>query len=321
MGLLVKMYQRFWSALKKLPPLSQMREFLDISHRNLQVMEEIHVLSRKIADFNETQAAFNNVALQILIDGYLSEHIFANPKYADTKRLNRYEYQVYSQSGEDGILTEIFNRIGITDRFFVEFGVGNGLENNTTYLLIKGWNGLWIDANTQSIGYINEKFRSIIDAGRLVAKESFITAENIEEIFRQTNVPREFDVLSIDIDGNDYWVWEAIKNYQPRVVVIEYNALFPPDTPWVMAYQPLKRWGEDSYFGASLKSLETLGLYKGYRLVGCNLTGVNAFFVRSDLIDGKFCESYTAEAHYEPPRYYLIKTAGYRRTFGGFESR
>ncbi len=114
---------------------------------------------------------------------------------------------------------------------------------------------------------------------------------------------RRFDLLSIDVDLNTYWLCKAITNYEPRVVVVEYNALFPPPVEWVVRYDPMSAWDGTCYFGASLKSLENLGTLKGYRLVGCDVTGVNAFFVRQDLVEDKFLRPFTAENHYEPMRY------------------
>ena len=127
-------------------------------------------------------------------------------------------------------------------------------------------------------------------------------------------------MLSIDIDGNDYWVWKAIDSYSPRVVVIEHNSVFRSDVEWIMSYNPNNIWNGSSYFGASLKSLEKLGNQKGYRLVGCDFTGVNAFFVRNDLVGDKFFEPFTAENHYEPPRYFLQNVNGHRKDFGVFKN-
>jgi len=121
---------------------------------------------------------------------------------------------------------------------------------------------------------------------------------------RSLEVPEEFDLLSVDIDRNDYHVWEKITHYRPRVVVIEYNSGVPPSMSWVVPYEA-KAFGLSSFGtgnGASLKALEELGAKKGYSLVGCELCGVNCFFVRNDLIADRFAVPYTAENHFEPPR-------------------
>jgi len=234
-------------------------------------------------------------------------------RWADPRCLVRHGYRVYSQNDEDGMLDEVFRRIGETSRTFVEFGVGDGMENNTLYRLLRGWRGAWIEADAQRHAVITDRCARLISADVLRCKQAFITAENIENLFAELDVPREFDLLSIDIDGNDYWVWRAIERYQPRVVVIEYNAGFGPSAEWVLEYDPKFAWGGTRNVGASLKSLELLGAQKGYRLVGCNLKGINAIFVRADLVDDKFAGPFTAEAQYEPPRYHLWFSTGHRK--------
>ncbi|OEU66622.1 MAG: hypothetical protein BBJ57_02495 [Desulfobacterales bacterium PC51MH44] len=275
-------------------------------------------LSARIADIERTQTRLIVNLSKIMTDEYIDKHLYKNAKYSDPTRLNRFEYQVYSQNGEDGIIEEIFNRIGTRNKFFVEFGVENGLQNNTAYLLTKDWTGCWIEANEAWVKEIKQKFNSLIQEKRLLVRQAFITGENIESLLVEAQVPKEFDLLSIDIDGNDYWVWKAIKSYRPKVVVIEYNPMFRPDAKWIMKYNPEAIWNGTSYYGASLKSLEMLGLEKGYKLVGCNFLGVNAFFVREDLVEDKFCAPFTAENHYEPARYHLTRRNGHPRDFGDF---
>jgi len=249
----------------------------------------------------------------IRINQFLAEHLFNNPKYAATKRLNRHEYQVFSQNGEDGIIREIFNRIGFTNKYFVEFGVEDGLECNSTNLLYKDWSGLWIEGSGDFYKKIIQSFSDLVGSNRLKIQNEFITAENIEMIFEKAGVPEEPDLLSIDIDYNDYYVWKAITKYSPRVVVIEYNAIFKPDTPFVVKYNPTRVWDRTSHFGASLLALEQLGHEKGYSLVGCVFAGCNAFFVRNDLIADLFESPYTAENHYEPARGFLYCRTGHPR--------
>jgi hypothetical protein len=242
---------------------------------------------------------------QLLVDDYLQKYLYNNEKYANSKRLNRYEFSAFSQNGEDGIIEEIFNRIGVTDRFFVEFGSSDGIETNSTYLLYKGWQGVWFDGSDRNINHIKDACVHAIASGRLQALCRFITAENIENLFQQANVPKEFDLLSIDIDGNDYYVWDAIKSYSPRVVIVEYNSVYRPGCDFVIPYQANAVWDKSSHFGSSLSALYRLGEKKGYKLVGCCFAGINAFFVREDLVESKFAEPFTTENHYEPPRYFL----------------
>lgn len=232
------------------------------------------------------------------------------PRYQDPKRLLRYAFSVNSQGGEDGIIHEIFNRIGVMYHLFVEIGVGNGIENNTAFLLSQGWSGYWVDASQAFLRTL--KRHSLQD--RVKYKVAFVTRENICQIFKELAVPKEFDLLSVDVDQNTYYIWEALQEYSPRVVVVEYNAGIMPDIDWKVRYQNWKVWDGSKNFGAGLQAFELLGVRLGYCLVGCSLSGVNAFFVRKDLVGDRFAAPFTAENHYEPPRYFLCTTFGHPRT-------
>jgi hypothetical protein len=218
--------------------------------------------------------------------------------------LRRFERSWYSQNGEDGILRIIFEKIDVTNRFCVEFGVEDGRECNTRYLLEKaGWSGLRMDGGSYS-AYFGQ------------VHQEFITAENICSLFAKYAVPKQFDLLSIDIDGNDYWVWRAVEGYSPRVVVIEYNASLLPHESKTIRYDPGFRWDGSNYFGASLLALAKLGRVKGYTLIGCDSQGVNAFFVRNDLVGNRFCER-SVEQLYRRPQYGQVvhgKCIGHRPT-------
>jgi len=251
---------------------------------------------------------------QIQADQALAQ-LLASPKYQDRKRLNRHEYKVFSQTGEDGAIAEIFRRIGTTNRIFAECAPGDGVENNTHYLLVLGWKGLWVEASPKHARRIRESFAQRIKDGALTLRQELVTVENIESLLDAASLPAELDLLSIDLDGNDYWIWKAVRHYRPRVVVIEYNAIFPPGCSWVVPYAANTSWDQAANYGASLTSLELLGAEKGYKLVGCTLAGNNAFFVREDLAGDLFCDPFTAGNHYEPPRYYLtLRQAGHRRS-------
>lgn len=215
--------------------------------------------------------------------------------------LGTFELRVLSQNGEDGVLAEIFRRIGAPARFFVEFGVESGREGNCVYLAdVAEWNGLFIEASPSLYRALDRKYRAF--AGVRTC-EAMVTPDNVEELFGRAGVPAEPDVLSIDIDGGDYWVWGEINNYRPRVVVVEYN---PAPDPRRRLVQPLERTGWDGteYFGASLAALRTLGESKGYRLVHTELAGANAFFVREDLALDRFTDSDRVAAR-GAPNYFL----------------
>lgn len=218
---------------------------------------------------------------------YVKLILIFNRGFRDKKieNINLFEKKYYSQYGEDGILDIIFYKIGTTNKFCLEFGIHPG-EGNTIYLKKKGWKCLWMDGNGD-----NESI-----------KKEFITAENINSIFSKYKVPKEFDLLSIDIDSNDYWIWKSLSDYSPRVVVIEYNASFPPPESKVVKYDPNLTWDGTNYFGASLFAINKLGISKGYTLLACTREGVNAFFVRTDLIKNNF-KVKTIQEIYSPPRY------------------
>lgn len=215
--------------------------------------------------------------------------------------INAYERKIYSQNGEDGILEELFNRIGCGGRFFVEFGVESGVECNTRLLAAeRGWSGVMIEGNPA-----NYRRLAAFYAGQpqIRTVHSFITRDNIVPLFQEHQVPDRPDLLSIDIDGNDYWVWQALHAYKPRAVVIEYNASYPPPQLRVTPYDPAFAWDCTSYFGASLCSLAVLGVSLGYALIGSDSRGINAFFVRRDLLERCGFPELSAGQAYHPPGY------------------
>lgn len=243
------------------------------------------------------------------------------PRHADPRRLVRYGYKVYSQNDEDGIIAEVFRRIGTTSRTFIEFGVETGVECNTAKLLVEGWRGLWIESNAASAAAIRRDFASFLADGKLALQESLVTAENINALIGRGGFSGEIDLLSIDIDRNDYWVWKAIEAVDPRAVVIEYNASLRPPMAVVVPYRADAQWDGSNHYGASLEALVRLAASKNYRLVGCSIAGVNAFFVRADLCADRFLEPATAQEHYEPPRHYFhMLPAGHRSRPGPFEN-
>jgi hypothetical protein len=260
-----------------------------------QIRETLHRLNGEICAAR-TARAIN------LSDFQLENH----PRYSDPARLFRHAFQVCSQNGEDGIIREIFRRIGTTNRVFAEVGIGDGSENNTAFLLSQGWTGFWVDGSRDFLG----KLRKRNDLRNSVrGTVSFVTKDNIAPFFLQMDVPKELDFLSLDIDQNTFYVWESLRNFRPRVVVVEYNASIPPDIDWKVHYMPGRIWDGTHNFGASLKAFELLGRQLGYSLVGCEFIGANAFFVRDDLVADHFARPFTSENHYEPPRYSL----GHRR--------
>ena len=247
---------------------------------------------------------------QIMAQQYI-QALLAEPRFQDPLRLERHGKRITSQNDEDGILAEIFRRIGVVHKTFVEIGVGNGLENNTYALMQQGWRGTWVDANQPKVAFIREHFAQTIASGQLEMVESLVNAENVNGLLGRHAGQPEIDCLSIDIDGNDYHVWKAITAVNPRVAVVEYNAKYPPPASLVQTYDPDYTWAKERDGGASLGAMVKLGAEKGYQLVGCNLTGVNAFFVRRDLAGDRFVQPATAEHLYHPARYFLWEAGGF----------
>ena len=227
-------------------------------------------------------------------------------RFRRRKALEPYGFKVYSQNDEDGIISEIFKRIGTTDKRFIEFGVENGLECNSHYLLLKGWSGLWLEGSKEQVRQIKNRFRPVLQSGQLQCCQAFITRENVNQLFLEHGFSGQIDLLSIDVDGNDYHIWKAVTAVSPRVVVIEYNAKFPPECEWGMPYHAGHIWDGSDRQGASLKSLEKLGREKGYQLAGTNINGINAFFIRKDCAKRKFLKP-MAETLYNPMRFLYLK--------------
>ena len=204
----------------------------------------------------------------------------------DKLELQNNEFQVFSQWGEDGIVQMLLRHIEIPNKIFIEFGVENYTESNTRFLLVNdNWAGLVIDGSSENISYIKQD--SIYWQRNIKAVQAFIDRDNINKIIAENGVKGEIGILSIDIDGNDYWVWEAIDVVNPAIVIIEYNSRFGKDKALTIPYDPhfvrSKAHYSMLYAGASLKALYNLGKLKGYSFVGCNSVGNNAFFVRQDL--------------------------------------
>ncbi|HEY1689706.1 MAG TPA: glycosyltransferase [Solirubrobacteraceae bacterium] len=203
--------------------------------------------------------------------------------------LGPFELRCFSQNGEDGVLLEILRRIGVGPQFFVEFGIESGREGNCVYLAdIAAWNGLFIEGDATFHAELERKYRS---NEKVSTQRAMVTPVNVESLFSDAGVPEEPDVLSIDVDGPDYWIWSAIHRYRPRVVIIEYNSVLDPSRRLVQPREREEPWDGTNYYGASLGAMRALGERKGYQLVHTELSAVNAFFVRSDLAANRFAES------------------------------
>ena len=216
------------------------------------------------------------------------------PGQAPLKSLiNGAEFRVRSQNGEDGALQFIFSKIGTTNRNFVEFGIGDGRECNTANLSLNlGWSGLLMEIDPAQVvlarDYYSQKLRD--EADRVRIEQATVLPETIDDLLGKYGVSGRIDLLSIDVDGIDYWIWKAVSAIQPRVVVIEYNPSLGAHRSLAVPYEPdfdrFEKHPTGFYHGASLKALARLGRSKGYILAGCESTGVNAFFVTEEAASG-----------------------------------
>lgn len=200
--------------------------------------------------------------------------------------LNRFWKQVYSQSGEDGILEKIFNELEINQGWFCEFGAGNGSNiSNTRIFREKGWSGVLIEGD-------EERFNSLIGSGisdneKIYSIKKYIsceTGEKIDELLSSTPIPKDLDLISIDVDGNDLWIWKSMEKYRPKVVIIEYNSHFPVEESRTIKYDRDHRFCNDSYYGASAGALIKLASEKNYDLVAYT-EGLNLIFIDSKFSD------------------------------------
>lgn len=201
--------------------------------------------------------------------------------------LHRAEYSVLSQNGEDGIIDYLLEAVGVGPGLFVEFGFGK-TECNCLHLAFdRKFAGLLMDGSTRGCTYARDAYRWLGKHHQIQVVNAFVTAENVNSLIAGRGITGDIDVLSIDVDGVDYWLWERLDVVSPRIVVIEYNASMGDERAITVPYEPaFVRWNKhDSglYHGVSLLALERLGARKGYRLVGCDTMGVNAFFLRDDL--------------------------------------
>jgi hypothetical protein len=200
--------------------------------------------------------------------------------------LSEHEFRVFSQWGEDGIIDHLVRHVPVARRFFVEFGVEDYREANTRFLLMQGgWSGLVLDGCAENIARLRTS--PLMWRHHLEAVAAFITRENINGLIEQHGGAGDIGLLSIDVDGMDYWLWEAIDVCTPAIVVVEYNALFGVEravtVPYAADFQRGKAHYSNLYAGASLAALVRLGTRKGYSFVGTNRAGNNAFFVRREL--------------------------------------
>jgi len=210
------------------------------------------------------------------------------------------EFKVFSQSGEDGVIQWLIHNIPIQSKRFIEFGVQNYTESNTRFLLMHdNWSGLIMDGSQENMDYVKQD--NICWMHDLKPVPAFITAENINTLIRDNGFDGEVGILSIDIDGNDYWVWKAISCVQADIVICEYNSRFGSERAVTIPYDPnfyrTEAHSSNLYFGASIRALTLLGQQKGYALVYGNEIGSNLFFIRRELLNDVVYEKTVEECY------------------------
>jgi hypothetical protein len=199
------------------------------------------------------------------------------------------EFRVYSQFGDDGIIQYLINKVATPNKIFIELGVGDYSESNTRFLLVNdNWQGKIVNSGTEHIDFIHSKeLGDFYYRYNITAISTFIDKTNVNSLIKDMNVPTDIGILSIDLDGVDYWIWEAITTLSPRIVIMEYNSHFGDKYAFTVPYKKdFDRTHEhysNLYFGASLPAICLLARKKGYQFVGSNSAGVNAYFVRQDV--------------------------------------
>jgi hypothetical protein len=226
-------------------------------------------------------------------------------KHKHGTTLKDYEFRVFSQWGEDGILQHLISVVEIREKTFIEFGVEDFLESNCRFLLMKdNWTGFVLDGSAANIRRLKESY--FFWKYELSALDAFITTENINELLKMSGFGEDLGILSIDLDGNDYHVLDAISNFRPRILVCEYNAVFGPTrriaVPYDADFVRARKHHSNLYYGASLGAIVYLAKKKGYSFVGTNSAGNNAFFVRNDLLNEQVT-SIDAEDGFSPSKF------------------
>jgi hypothetical protein len=220
----------------------------------------------------------------LLLGKQMAWQVASLPPNADFRKVG---FRVFSQWDEDGIIQYLISKIPIENKTFIEFGVENYEESNTRFLLVNDhWQGMVMDACEADIRYIQtDKIHWQFD---LQAKYAWITRENIDSLLLDSGFPEDVGLLSMDINGNEYWIWEAVQSVKPRIVIAEYNSVFgsqPISVPYKEDFDRTAAHHSNLYYGCSLAALCHLAKRKGYLLVGSNIWGHNAFFIRSDVAE------------------------------------
>lgn len=257
----------YWNPNKSTVKASYFKEML----KEKAYAEKLENISRKICTEMHLQAKILNAV---------------NSK-REIRSIRDAEFKVYSQWGEDGIIQYLIHKIPVKNRTFIEFGVENYQESNTRFLLEENnWSGMIIDGSSENMESV--KREELYWRYDLQAVDAFITKDNINDLLKQSGFDSDLGLLSIDIDGNDYWVLKEINVMKPRILICEYNAIYGGKEAVTVCYKKDFYRTDEHYsnlhFGASLEAIKRAAREKGYHFIGVNSNACNAFFVRDDLI-------------------------------------
>lgn len=221
------------------------------------------------------------------------------------KVLDKSEKQVYSQYHEDGIIEKLLERIELKNRFIVEFGAYDGIKmsNSRYWIEQENWNAFLIEPDKRHFSKLWKLYK---DAKNVRIMSAFVTPENITALFNSAEVPKDFEVLSIDIDSIDYYVWDALYDFQPKIVIIEYNSSYPPDYEYIVKRKDAIRYSGTAQGGSSILSLYKLGKKKGYNLIYGDLIGNNLYFIHDSCKNFLNLKDLSPEDVYQPPQFGLL---------------
>ncbi|MBE0626762.1 MAG: hypothetical protein IH606_18340 [Burkholderiales bacterium] len=276
-------------------------------------MQMLSIAMKKIRFAGSRQIVAMQARDSVVSQKLLMEH-YRTGRDGHLRHFRDIGFGLYSQHDEDGILLYIFGLIGVVSHRSVEICAGNGIECNTANLIVNHrWTGLLVDGSGENVIAAKEFYRARPETMHWPPDivEAWLTRDNVNAICQTAGYTGEIDLLSLDIDGVDYWIWQAITVISPRVIVLEYNHLLGPEVSRSVPYRAdfiaeFSEFGSD-YAGASLQAFVKLGRAKGYRLVGTNAIGTNAFFVRNDIPVELLPEANPADAFKHPRSQYGVK--------------
>ena len=262
------------------------------------IRNAIVTLYRKMRDW--VQGAEAHERTRELIGMMLAERFSAKRQISS---LHEVEFRVHSQFGDDGIIQWLIARLPSLPKRFVEFGVEDYTESNTRFLMVsRNWSGLVMDGSSANIARL--RARKWFWRYGLMALAQFVTRENVDALIAEWAGREPVGLLHIDVDGNDYWLWDAVKCITPGIVIMEYNAVFGNDRAVTIPYSPnFRRFAahySGQYAGASLAALAHLAAIKGYALIGANSAGNNAYFLRRNLLGDDLAEVPVVQAFVQP---------------------